>query len=91
MADYELLELLLALALLRIDVKPLAKTLIKEFGGLLSRKKSDEFSFPHNVLRRGGFPLRGAHVPSNHRPRQPSSTRHGGSRLAGQDSAHLRW
>ena len=32
LADYELLELLLALALPRIDVKPLAKTLIKEFG-----------------------------------------------------------
>ncbi len=33
LADYELLELLLAQALPRIDVKPLAKTLIKEFGG----------------------------------------------------------
>ena len=33
LADYELLELLLALALPRIDVKPLAKTLIKTFGG----------------------------------------------------------
>ena len=32
LADYELLELLLAMALPRIDVKPLAKTLIKEFG-----------------------------------------------------------
>src|ERR1017187_20691 len=32
LADYELLELLLALALPRIDVKPLAKNLIKEFG-----------------------------------------------------------
>ena len=32
LADYELLELLLALALPRIDVKPLAKTLIREFG-----------------------------------------------------------
>ena len=32
LADYELLELLLALALPRVDVKPLAKTLIKEFG-----------------------------------------------------------
>jgi len=32
LADYELLELLLALAIPRIDVKPLAKTLIKEFG-----------------------------------------------------------
>ena len=32
-ADYELMELLLALALPRIDVKPLAKALIKQFGG----------------------------------------------------------
>ena len=32
LAEYELMELLLALALPRIDVKPLAKTLIKEFG-----------------------------------------------------------
>jgi DNA repair protein RadC len=32
LADYELLELLLALAIPRVDVKPLAKTLIKEFG-----------------------------------------------------------
>ena len=32
LADYELLELLLALALPRIDVKPLAKNLIKGFG-----------------------------------------------------------
>jgi DNA repair protein RadC len=32
LADYELLELLLALAIPRIDVKPLAKTLLKEFG-----------------------------------------------------------
>ena len=31
LADYELLELLLALAIPRIDVKPLAKTLLKEF------------------------------------------------------------
>jgi|SRR5471032_2977464 DNA repair protein RadC len=31
LADYELLELLLALAIPRIDVKPLAKALIKEF------------------------------------------------------------
>ncbi len=32
LADYELLELLLALAIPRIDVKPLAKTLLKQFG-----------------------------------------------------------
>jgi DNA repair protein RadC len=31
LADYELLELLLALALPRVDVKPLAKALIKQF------------------------------------------------------------
>ena len=31
--DYELLELLLAQALPRIDVKPLAKELIRRFGG----------------------------------------------------------
>jgi DNA repair protein RadC len=31
LADYELLELLLALAIPRIDVKPLAKTLLKQF------------------------------------------------------------
>ena len=33
LADYELLELLLAQALPRIDVKPLAKELIRRFGG----------------------------------------------------------
>ena len=33
-ADYELLEYLLALAIPRIDVKPIAKALISEFGGL---------------------------------------------------------
>ncbi len=33
LADYELLELLLAQAIPRVDVKPLAKTLIKQFGG----------------------------------------------------------
>jgi len=33
LADYELLELLLAHALPRIDVKPLAKELIRRFGG----------------------------------------------------------
>ena len=32
LADYELLELLLSLTIPRIDVKPLAKTLLKEFG-----------------------------------------------------------
>ena len=31
-ADYEMLELLLALAIPRRDVKPLAKTLVKRFG-----------------------------------------------------------
>jgi DNA repair protein RadC len=32
LADYELLELLLSLSIPRIDVKPLAKSLLKEFG-----------------------------------------------------------
>jgi len=36
LADYELLELLLALAIPRIDVKPLAKILLKEFGSFAS-------------------------------------------------------
>ena len=33
MADYEMLELLLTLAIPRKDTKPLAKALVKEFGG----------------------------------------------------------
>jgi DNA repair protein RadC len=41
LADYELLELLLAQALPRIDVKPLAKTLIKEFGGFAGAIAAD--------------------------------------------------
>jgi DNA repair protein RadC len=40
-ADYELLELLLALAIPRIDVKPLAKTLIKEFGSFAAVVAAD--------------------------------------------------
>jgi DNA repair protein RadC len=32
--DYELVEYLLGLAILRVDTKPLAKALIREFGGL---------------------------------------------------------
>lgn len=34
LADYELLELLLFMAIPRRDVKPLAKTLLKQFGGI---------------------------------------------------------
>ena len=41
LADYELLELLLALAIPRIDVKPLAKTLIKEFGSFAAVVAAD--------------------------------------------------
>jgi DNA repair protein RadC len=41
LADYELLELLLALALPRVDVKPLAKTLIKEFGSFAGAISAD--------------------------------------------------
>jgi len=41
LADYELLELLLALAIPRIDVKPLAKTLIKEFGSFAGAVAAD--------------------------------------------------
>jgi DNA repair protein RadC len=41
LADYELMELLLTLALPRIDVKPLAKTLIKEFGGFAGAIAAD--------------------------------------------------
>ena len=37
LADYELLELLLALAIPRIDVKPLAKTLLKQFNSFRRR------------------------------------------------------
>jgi len=41
LADYELLELLLAQAIPRVDVKPLAKTLIKEFGGFAGAIAAD--------------------------------------------------
>jgi len=41
LADYELLELLLGQALPRIDVKPLAKTLIGKFGGFAAAIAAD--------------------------------------------------
>ena len=40
LADYELLECLLALAIPRRDTKPLAKALLREFGGLWSLLKA---------------------------------------------------
>ena len=42
MADYELLELVLALAIPRRDVKPLAKALIAEFGGFAGTIAADK-------------------------------------------------
>ena len=42
MADYELLELLLTLAIPRKDTKPLAKALIKEFGSFAAVLGADE-------------------------------------------------
>jgi len=41
LADYELLELLLFLAIPRGDVKPLAKSLLKKFGSLAALLKAD--------------------------------------------------
>ena len=43
-ADYELLELLLFQVIPRTDTKPLAKQLLKEFGGLLGVFSAPEFS-----------------------------------------------
>lgn len=45
--DYELLELLLFMAIPRRDVKPLAKTLLQKFGSL-----PELMSAPHNALSR---------------------------------------
>lgn len=42
LADYELLELLLFLVIPRIDTKPLAKTLLERFGGLLAVLSASE-------------------------------------------------
>tara|TARA_B100001939_G_scaffold344556_2_gene359202 strand:- start:2407 stop:3117 length:711 start_codon:yes stop_codon:yes gene_type:complete len=46
LADYEILELLLCLAIPRRDVKPLAKTLIREFGNF-----AEAISAPRERLR----------------------------------------
>lgn len=49
LSDYELLELLLTYALPRIDTKPIAKDLIKRFGGLrniIHANKEDLLSVP---------------------------------------------
>lgn len=42
LADYELLELLLFLAIPRGDVKPLAKSLLKKFGSLAALMKAEQ-------------------------------------------------
>jgi DNA repair protein RadC len=42
LADYELLELLLFLAIPRADTKPLAKTLLQKFGSLSALLKADK-------------------------------------------------
>ena len=51
LADYELIELLLFAAIPRRDVKPLAKTLLAQFGGLGPLLAAD----PADLERRGGL------------------------------------
>lgn len=51
LADYEILELLLFAAIPRRDVKPLAKQLLDQFGGLGGVLRAD----PEQLARRGGL------------------------------------
>jgi DNA repair protein RadC len=63
--DHELIEYLLGLTILRVDTKPLAKALLREFGGiggLLSADPKDEVFKRLNVKETSVAALKAAHA-----------------------------